>query len=227
MSIDRRLISLSLLVASWLAAETPKRPEMKSANPPELVKQQAVQALGGLPLVFEPNRGQTDPRVYFLTRAAGMTSFLTDRENVIVLSRRKNIHDARNPQTTPEIEQTVVRMKLDGAMAPRGFEGLDKLESISNYFIGNVPSKWVTNVPNYRKVRAFGVYPGIDLVYYGDGHKLEYDFVVRPGASPGLIHLAYEGADSLSTDKEGNLLIVTGIGTLVQRKPLVYQEVNG
>ena len=65
------------------------------------------------------------------------------------------------------------------------------------------------------------------LVYYGDGRKLEYDFVVRPGADPSRIRLAYEGADSLTTDQEGNLLIATGGGTLVQRKPLVYQEING
>jgi hypothetical protein len=226
MSIDRRLISLGFILASWLAAETPTRPA-RSAKPPELAKQQAVQALGGLPLVFEPNLGQTDPQVRFLTRAAGMTSFLTDRENVMVLSRRKDTPDASDPDKTPEIEETVVRMKLDGAKAPRSFDGLEKLEAISNYFIGNIPSKWVTNVPNYRKVRAAGVYPGIDLVYYGDGRKLEYDFVVRPGANPGIIRLAYEGADSMTPDQEGNLLIATGGDTLLQRKPLVYQEVNG
>ena len=75
MSIDRGLISLSLILASWLAVVTPTRPA-KSAKPPELVKQQAAQAFGRLPLVFESNLGQTDPQVRFLTRAAGMTSFL-------------------------------------------------------------------------------------------------------------------------------------------------------
>jgi hypothetical protein len=75
MSIDRRLISLSLILASWLAAETPTRPA-KSAKPPELVKKEATQAFGWRPLLFEPNLDQTDPQVRFLTRAAGMTSFL-------------------------------------------------------------------------------------------------------------------------------------------------------
>src|SRR5215510_5409348 len=126
MSIDRRLISLSFILASWLAAETPTRPETKNAKPPEQTKQ-AAQVFGRLPLVFEPNLGQTDPEVRFLTRAAGMTSFLTDRANVIVLSRRKSIPGAHDPHTTSEIEQTAVRMKLDGAKTPRSFEGLDKL----------------------------------------------------------------------------------------------------
>src|SRR5215471_4074165 len=131
MSIDRKLISLSLVFVSWLAAETPTRPP-RSAKPLELVKQQALRALGGLPLVFEPNLGQTDPQVRFLTRAAGMTSFLTDRANVMVLSRRKPFPGANDPDKTPQIEQTVIRMKLDGAKAPQSFEGLEKLESISN-----------------------------------------------------------------------------------------------
>jgi hypothetical protein len=183
--------------------------------------------LAGLPLVFEPNLGQTDAQVRFLTRAEGMTAFLTDHESVMVLSRHRETPEVSDSHKTPEIEQTVVRMKLEGARAVHSFEGLEKAGSISNYFIGNDPSKWRSNIPNYRKVRATGIYPGIDLIYYGDGRRLEYDFVVRPGANPRIIRLAYEGADSLTTDPEGNLLIASGGGTLLQRKPLVYQEING
>jgi hypothetical protein len=215
---------------------TPVRPESKCAGFWTFFKDHdsaGAEALAAadkadpLPLVFEPNLGQTDPQVRFLTRAAGMTSFLTDRENVMVLSRRKGQPDARDPHKTPEIDQTVVRMKLEGARAPRSFEGMEKAESVSNYFIGNDPSKWVANVPHYRKLRAHGVYPGIDLVYYGDGRKLEYDFVVEPGADPSRIRLAYERAERLTTDAGGNLLIATRLGTLVQRRPVVYQEING
>jgi len=148
-----------------------------------------------------------------------MTSFLTEGENVVVLARPKNKSAA--------IEQTVIRVKLHGAKAPRTFEGLEKAESISNYFIGNARSKWITDVPNYRKVRASGIYPGTDLVYYGDGHKLEYDLVVHAGANPRSIWLTFEGAVNLNTDREGNLLIGTRLGTIVQRKPRVYQEING
>jgi adhesin/invasin len=231
MPIDRRLISLSLILTGWLAAENPTGPtETRHVKPPQLAVQHSVQGLGSVPLVFEPNLGQTDPQVRFLARAAGMTSFLTDRANVMVLSRRKNkpaMRAMREPRETPDIEQAVVRMKIEGARVPLSFEGLEKAESISNYFIGNDPSKWRANVPNYRKVRATGIYPGVDVVYYGDGRKLEYDFIVGPGADPSRIHLAYEGADHLNTDQEGNLLIATRLGTLMQRKPIVYQEING
>jgi hypothetical protein len=76
-------------------------------------------------------------------------------------------------------------------------------------------------------VRATEVYLGIDLVYYGDGRRLEYDFVVAPGSDPGRIRLAYDGAESVTTDEAGNLLIGTRLGTLVQRRPKVYQEFAG
>src|SRR5215471_2825819 len=104
MSIERRLIALSSILVSLLAAETPMGRETKGAKPPQPLQQQAVQALGNLPLVFEPNLGQTDPQVRFLTRAAGMTSFLTDGANVMVLSRRKDTPNASDPDKTPEIE---------------------------------------------------------------------------------------------------------------------------
>src|SRR5215472_17725397 len=173
------LLSCLALPNALEGGPAPSKPKKTAATPRALSQRPAAEMLGSLPLVFEPNLGQTDARVRFLTRASGMTAFLTDHDSVIVLSRHRETSEANDPDKTPEIEQTVVGMKLDGAKAPRSFEGLEKLESISNYFIGNMPSKWVTNVPNYRKARATGVYPGIDLVYYGDGRKLEYDFVVR------------------------------------------------
>jgi uncharacterized protein (TIGR03437 family) len=208
------------------------KPETKTAPLPrsltaDRAKRTAAEKLAGLPLTFEPNLGQTDPQVRFLTRASGMTAYLTDRENVIVLSRPKDTLHSTESHKTPEIEQTVVRMKLEGSMTPRAWEGAEKAESITNYFIGNDPGKWRSNVPNYRKVRATDVYRGIDLVYYGDAWKVEYDFVVRPGGDPSQIRLAYYGADSLTTDTAGNLLVSTPLGVLVQRKPRVFQEIGG
>jgi adhesin/invasin len=187
-------------------------------------EKQALERWMSQPLTFEPNIGQTDSQVRFLTRSGGMTSFLTDRENVMVLSRTKAGGGAGE---STGVQQTVVRMKIEGASAPVRFEGLEPTSSTSNYFTGKDPGKWITKVPNYRKVKASGVYPGVDLLYYGDGRKLEFDFVVGPGGDPGKIRLAYEGADRLTTDSAGNLLIATSIGTIVQHRPLVYQEING
>ena len=202
-------------------------PKITVPPPPALSQRSTSEMLGGLPLVFEPNLGQTDPQVRFLTRAGGMTSFLTDDGSVMVLSRRKDQSGQKNSHKAPQIDQTVVRMRLEGSTATLRFEGLERAGSVSRYFIGNDPSKWAPNVPNYRRVRAHNVYAGIDLTYYGDGRTLEYDFVVKPGADPNQIRLAYHGAGSLKTNAQGDLLIATRLGTLIQRRPKVYQEFAG
>jgi len=167
---------------------------------------------GKLPLAFEPNAGQMDARVRFLARGGGMTTFFTDTETVMVLGRS---------------EQAVVRMKLEKAGKPRRVAGVDKLPGISNYFIGNDPAKWRTDVPHYAHIQYEGVYPGIDLVWYGNQRQLEYDFVVAPGADPNQIQVAYEGVESLEVESSGDLVLRTALGDVRQQKPLVYQEVGG
>ena len=98
---------------------------------------------------------------------------------------------------------------------------------MSNYLLGNDPSQWHTSVPNYGGVKYQGVYPGIDLVYYGNQRQLEYDFVVSPGADPRRIRLGFQGADKLEVDAQGDLVLHTATGVIRQRKPVVYQEVEG
>jgi hypothetical protein len=113
-----------------------------------------------------------------------------------------------------------------GANSAAKVEGSDELPGKSNYFIGNNPKKWRTNVSNYAKVHYKDVYPGVDLVYYGNQGQLEHDFVVSPGADPAAIKLAIEGADSLRLDKQGNLLAQLTSGDVVLNKPTVYQPGN-
>ena len=84
-------------------------------------------------------------------------------------------------------------MKLVGSKSEPHIEGVDQLPSVSNYFTANDPKKWRTDVPNYAKVRYKDIYPGIDLIYYGNQRQLEYDFVVAPGADPRGIALSFEG----------------------------------
>jgi uncharacterized protein (TIGR03437 family) len=176
---------------------------------------------GKLPLAFEPNVGQTDAQVRFLARGGGMTTFFTDSETVMVLGRRPR-------QAAPgQVEQAVVRMKLAGAGQPQRAIGIEKLPGISNYFIGNDPTKWRTDVPHYARIQYEGVYPGIDLVWYGNQRRLEYDFVVAPGADPKQIQVAYEGVESLRVDAGGDLVLRTALGEMRQQKPRVYQEVRG
>ncbi len=133
----------------------------------------------------------------------------------------------------------VVRLKLVGANPKPKVVGVDELPGKSNYFIGNDPKKWRTNVPNYAKVRYQNVYPGVDLVYYGNQQQLEYDFVVVPGADPNAISLAVLAPPVLSEvagaslppktpplqiAADGDLVIKAPSGEIRFHRPAVYQE---
>src|SRR5262249_4266209 len=97
----------------------------------------------------------------------------------------------------------------------------------SNYLIGNDPTQWHTDVASYSKVKYRAAYPGIDLVYYGNQRQLEYDYVVAPGADPGAIHLAFDGTQRVTLDGDGNLVLHTAGGDVVEHAPVVYQELGG
>jgi hypothetical protein len=190
-----------------------------------------------LPLYFEANRGQTDPQVKFLSRGSGHTLFLTGRaETVLVLGNSALRRPPAQPTdrlsaiVKPEPEVTppaVLRMKLVGARLTPRVEGLDELPGKANYFTGNDPTKWRANIPLYAKVRYRDVYPGVDLVYYGNQRQLEHDFIVAPGADPRSITMAFEGTKKLSLDARGNRVIAAGDGEVLLGKPTIYQEVDG
>src|SRR2546425_11337089 len=123
----------------------------------------------------------------------------------------------------------VMRMKLVGANRAATVTGLDRLPGMSNYFIGNDPTKWRKDVPTYARVKYKGVYPGVDLVYYGNQRQLEYDFVVAPGADPKAIALAIENRNSKiearqsKIDANGDLVVRAEGGEVRFHKPVVYQ----
>jgi hypothetical protein len=96
-----------------------------------------------------------------------------------------------------------------------------------NYFLGNDPAQWHTDIPTYARVEYPSVYPGVDVAYYGGASGLEYDFTVAAGADPGRIRLAFAGADGVELNAQGDLVLHTGAGDLVQHRPLLYQEING
>jgi hypothetical protein len=117
-------------------------------------------------------------------------------------------------------------MELVGANEGAQAAALEELPGKSNYFIGNDPKKWRTGVPTYAKVKYQSVYPGVDLVYYGNQRQLEYDFVVAPGADAKAIRLKFDGAEKLSVDgATGDLVLKAGGGEVRFRKPTVYQPV--
>ena len=106
-------------------------------------------------------------------------------------------------------------------------EGLDRLPGISNYFIGNDPSKWQREIPHYAKVRYADVYPGIDLIYHGNPQQFEYDFDVKPQGDPAQINVAFIGADSIRLKEGGDLSLQAAAAEMLHHKPNVYQLRNG
>lgn len=198
----------------------------------------AKSAFGNLPMTFEENRGQVDEQVRFFTRGNGYTLFLTPSESVLSLRRsvaapspkpaeRFGPHGFHEPAPPAPIETSVVRMKLSGSNTNARVSGVEELEQRSNYFIGNDPAKWRTNVPHFNRVKSEGVYPGIDLVYYSTDRQLEYDFVVAPGADANQICMKYEGAEQLEIDADGSLIVTTNGAEVRQHPPIVYQPRDG
>ena len=192
---------------------------------------QARNSYGKLPLSFEPNRGQTDEQVKFMARGAGYTLFLTPTEAVFSLQRNRGAISedlADSILSAPKPAQqtsSVLRVQLLNADRTAAVTGLDQLPGRTNYFRGNDPSKWTTNLATFAKVQYSEILNGIDLVYYGNQGQLEYDFVVSPGADAHQINLKFSGARNLHVDKPtGDLVLRVGDEEIRFHKPVAYQN---
>src|SRR5262245_51279886 len=161
------------------------------------------------PIVFEPNQGQFAPDVQWMARGRGYQVFTTADSVTFVLletaarpqqKNRRSLSFVPEQAAATDAQETVLRMKLAGS---RGWSasGIEPTGGVSNYFVGNDPKHWHTNIPHYRQLRIASVYSGIDLVFYDHNGDLEYDFVVSPGADPKQIRLAFEGADHIRLDE--------------------------
>ncbi len=179
------------------------------------------QAYGSLPIHFEPNIGQTAGEVDFIARGNSYSLFLKPGEATLSLIGKDESENLK--------KNAAVKMSLLEANTAARADGVKALGGTSNYFIGNDPAKWQTNISNFEKVQYSDVYSGIDLVYYGNDRQLEYDFVVKPSADPGRIRLAFDGVEKPPQIDEttGDLLLTTAVGELRQHKPVVYQNIDG
>ncbi len=232
-------------------------PTAGSAN--ESPKARLVRNMLQAPMSFEVNQGQTDSRVKFLSRGAGYTLFLTSSEAVLALNTVNARLAAQgltapsgfgsnpgNPLSVGYLDRTprpvntavhpvqagqedVVQMRLVGANSESRISGVNETSTKSNYFIGKDPSKWRMNVSNFAEVQYAAVYPGVDLIYYGNQRQLEYDFVVAPGADPREITLGFARANdgkesvSLRIGVDGDLIVHLTAGDISFHKPVVYQ----
>ncbi len=231
-------IAIALLVFSPVRRHS-ALPTHAPATPAARARVQASYA--SLPLAFEENQGQTDAQVKYMARGNGYTLFLTAKDAVFSLrtpsAESKNSDVRRGAQlrtkglpaqrNTQKDSSAAVRMQLTGANSLARISASGQLPGRSNYFIGNDPSQWQTDVAHYARVSYQDVYPGINLAFHGAQRQTEFDFVVAPGANPAPIAFQFTGAQGMKTDDSGNLVISSTAGNVLLHKPFAYQERNG
>jgi VCBS repeat-containing protein len=199
-------LSLAILAGSGTGASSAAAVRTAGVRTPE-----RVAAYGALPLRFEPNVGQAGVNVRYLAHGPGFALALGEREAVL------SVRGAGRP----------VHFRLIGATAASRTTPEARAAGKVHYYRGADPQRWRTNVPTYGRVRSHDVYPGIDVVYYGNERRLEYDFVVAPGADPSRVLLEIDGARERRLTADGDLLLTVGQATIRQPRPTLYQEIDG
>ncbi len=193
-------------------------------------KLKAKRMIAAMPLFFEPNHGQTDPSVRFLSHSGRHSLYLTDDATIITLVAGK-IQKGQNfasvnprlPDKSDKLVESAVRIRMVGANPHPTMTGLDPLPARVNYLVGD-KAHFHPNVETFARVKIANVYPGVDIIHYGSHDTLEYDIVAAPGADTSKIKFSIEGAAKTTTDKDGNILIATGSGMVLMRKPVIYQQ---
>lgn len=232
----RNSLLFSLLILAFPGSQNRadpagKSPLTSSSHPDPPTSEAALRQRGRLPLSFERNQGQTNASVRFLSHAGdGDTLFLTPSEAVFRMNapgqgrREGGLSEGNAPKRPEKAVLTVLRMRMVGADPQAGSLAQPPLAGRINYFIGNDSRRWHVGVPTYGRVGFHSVYPGVDLVYYGNQQRLEYDFVVAPHADPNRIRLHFAGASSVRVNRAGDLIVRTQGRELTWQKPTVYQE---
>lgn len=207
----------------------------KTAHENHLSRKQINEAYGNISLNFEPNRGQAASSIKYIARSKQYALLLSQKEALFVLNQ-KNSPNQQNLSSASlngleheqvPVQQTVVKMSVVDANAQAELSGVNELTCKSNYFIGNNPKAWKTDIPNYAKVQYKKILPGIDLIYYGKQKQIEYDFIISPYTNPNTIRLDFKGVTDITVDADGELVLNTVAGELRQKKPFAYQTLNG
>lgn len=188
--------------------------QAQAAPFPRIGPPQIAPNYGKLPLAFEANQGQGDARAKFLGRAGGYSLFLTERELILRVPAA--------PGQPANRRGGVIRLSFPGANPSPAIDATEQLPATFNYFLGNDPKRWRANVRAYGRVVYRQVYPGVDLVFYGNQRELEYDIAVAPGADPRKIRMRLDGADHLKLSG-GDVVLESAGRQLRIRKPVVYQ----
>lgn len=218
------VLGVSVVLFTGAAAGPESQPSRLVAQPNPDERARIAGAYGELPLSFERNLGQFDARAKFVSHGAGYTIFLTSDEAVLTLRTNASGDKGAKAKSSVTEGYRVLRMKLVGANADPQMVGLEELTGKLNYFLGNDPSQWTTDIPLYSQVKYQNVYNGIDLLYYGNQRQLEYDFQVAPGSDPQAIRIDFEGAERIKVDdKDGSLALYVPEGEVRLKRPVIYQ----
>lgn len=186
------------------------------------------------PLIFESNQGQYPAPAQFVARGAAYCLTLSPTELRVTLQRvlptaaNQTAADAITPRSEVRVEYRALAIELIGANPSARLIGDEMAALRANYFLGNDPAGWRVNVPAYQRLRATDIYPGINLVHYGNQQELEYDFEVAPGVDANQIALRFVGADRMRIDATtGELILTLGDQEVRQPKPVIYQTIRG
>jgi hypothetical protein len=231
----RYLVSIFILALVAIAPRINAQPTLNGESQKQLV----MSNLSSMPLCFTENRGQWDEKAIFKAEAGGATFWYCRDEVVYQFTRDTDEliedsmpHGRKMPEEISDNfnhprykkESMVLRAQFVGANPDVEIIGKDRLSHNNNYFYGNVSSKWATDVPNYSSITYKDIYPGIDLIYHGNGQAMKYDFIVNPGANISHIKIRYEGANNLEITSSGELQADTRFGLIYENIPLIYQE---
>ena len=238
------LAALSLLAAGSLpraanARASSTRVEVsRTAAPHQVTRAEAREAFLNLPLSFEENAGQGGSRFKFRARAGCYTLLLGAGGATLALpagggvkgapgeSPRRASGEYARAGVAPGPSIQTVEMRLAGANPRAEIRGEERLPGRVNYVRGNGARRFEATASRFARVRYDSVYEGVDMVYYGDGRRLEYDFLVAPRADARTIALDFRGVERVEIDAAGDLVLHTAAGTLRQRRPFAYQTVN-
>ena len=236
--IANELVVLSvILLAATGTATTPQSIEV-------------TRNLTSMPLAFTENQGQWDEQVLFRANAGGATMWFTRdgavyqftrtiTTNSVIASESRVARDERGnlmggpprlggavgserfDHEPDSIETMMIKASFVDANPDAPIKGIHAMDYKCNYFIGNDPNEWHTDVPNYSAIVYEDIYTGIDLKYYGNGQQMEYDFIVSPGADFSQIQIQYEGAESISINANGELVVETKWGEVVEQRLVI------
>jgi len=225
------------LPISALAAQSarPRLMEVGSNATPRPVgsREDLLASYAMLPLYFMENRGQAPASVRYLERGAGHATFFTENAVVLALSRGRGHGPSERvgkippgPSATRTPTETL-GFTFIGARKDASIEASDPLAGRVNYFRGSDRKGWKTDIPTYGSLVYRGIYRNIDIRFYGTNRDLEHDIVVHPGGDPGDVRFGIEGISALELMRSGDLALKLGRGRVIQKKPYIYQVING